>query len=301
MSDWARIDRWVQQRRQEGRLAELTCQTYATELFRFRDWAQQQGIEGPHTVSEAQVRSYIARRRGQGVGARSLQKSLSVLRRFYRDEIADGVTQSSPVPARLIRRQPEHLPKALDLDPLANLLDRMPRDTGLECRDNAIMELFYSAGLRLAELAALDLVEVQNLPEQLIVRGKGQRERVIFIGTRARKSLAAWMALRPEIAKAGEPALFVSQRGGRLSHRAIQLRLEHWARALGLGQHLHPHMLRHSFASHVLQSSGDLRGVQELLGHKNLSTTQIYTRLDWQHLANVYDQAHPRARQRSKD
>lgn len=301
MSDWARIDDWLQQRQQEGRLAELTCQTYAAVLRQFRDWAQQQDIRSPYEVDEAQIRSFITRRRGQGVGARSLQKSLSVLRRFYRDEMAAGLTQVSPVPARLIRRQPEHLPKALDLDPLANLLDRVPGDRVLDCRDKAIMELFYSAGLRLAELAALNLADVHALPEQLIVRGKGQRERLVFIGTRARKSLAAWMMRRSELARPDEGALFVSQRGGRISHRAIQLRLQYWARALDLGQHLHPHMLRHSFASHVLQSSGDLRGVQELLGHKNLSTTQIYTRLDWQHLAKVYDDAHPRARQRSKD
>lgn len=296
MSDWKSVDEWGLRLAAEGRLAYLTQKTYTRELDLFRQWAQEQQIAAPAVVTEAHVRAFAARRRGQGAGARSVQKTLSAMRTFYRDEMVAGRVQSSPVPARLVRRRPDHLPKALDLEPLSALLDRMPEDDGLAVRDRAILELFYSAGLRLAELAALDLATVASLPEKLIVRGKGGRERVVFLGSRARQALQAWMRQRPEMAKPDEPALFVSRRGGRISHRNIQQRLAHWARALGLGQHLHPHMLRHSFASHLLQSSGDLRGVQELLGHKNLTTTQIYTRLDWQHLAGVYDKAHPRAR-----
>ncbi len=300
MSDWSRVDAWLKRLASEGRLAALTQQTYARELQAFRQWGEAQGIDAPGSVTETHVRSFVARRRGQGSGARSLQKTLSALRTFYRDEQDAGQLAISPVPARLVRRRPDHLPKALDLDPLSALLEHMPQDDVLAVRDRAILELFYSAGLRLAELAALDLAPVSRLPEQMIVQGKGGRERVVFLGARARQALSAWFRSRPEIAAPDEPALFVSRRGGRISHRNIQQRLAHWARALGLGQHLHPHMLRHSFASHLLQSSGDLRGVQELLGHKNLTTTQIYTRLDWQHLAGVYDKAHPRARKSSE-
>ncbi|MGB1557381.1 MAG: tyrosine recombinase XerC [Oceanococcaceae bacterium] len=296
MDAWERTEDWLNRLRRESRLASLTLQTYARELRAFRLWAEAQGIASPLEVREAQVRAYVMRRRGAGVGARSLQKTLSALRGYYRYEQAQGALQDHPVPGGLIRRSPQHLPKALDLEPLSQLLDRMPSSSALERRDRAILELFYSAGLRLAELAALDLALLRGLPEQFIVRGKGGRERLIFVGLSARKALQDWLKARPELARADEPALFVSQRGRRLSHRAIQERLAHWAKALGLGQHLHPHMLRHSFASHVLQSSGDLRGVQELLGHKNLSTTQIYTKLDWQHLAGIYDQAHPRAK-----
>ncbi len=300
MSAWNSVDAWLTRLAAEGRLALLTQQTYARELQAFRRWAEAQGIAAPADVTEAHVRSFAARRRGQGAGARSLQKTLSALRTYYRHEMERGTLPASPVPARLIRRRPDHLPKALDLEPLSALLDHMPQDEPLAQRDRAILELFYSAGLRLAELAALDCAPLERLPEQLIVRGKGGRERVVFLGGRARQALSAWFQVRPDLARPEEPALFVSQRGTRISHRTIQQRLAYWAQTLGLGQHLHPHMLRHSFASHVLQSSGDLRGVQELLGHKNLTTTQIYTRLDWQHLAGVYDKAHPRAR-KSRD
>lgn len=296
MSSWTDVDRWIADRERDNRLAPLTRQTYARELQGFRAWAEEQGLPGPAAVAEADVRRFVARRRGAGVGPRSLQKTLSVLRGFYAEHVRAGAMSASPVPHRLIRRRPDHLPRAVDSEPLTAWIDRIPTDDARDVRDRALIELLYSSGLRLAEVAALNVADVESLPEQLIVRGKGGRERVIFIGRTARASLAAWLRRRPEMAAPDALALFVSQRRQRMSHRAIQLRLAHWAQVLGLGQHLHPHMLRHSFASHVLQSSGDLRGVQELLGHQNLTTTQIYTRLDWQHLAQIYDQAHPRAK-----
>lgn len=301
MDDWARVEHWLRRVADEGRLAALTQQTYARELRAFADWGRAQGLPSPLTLGAREIRAYAARRRGQGLGARSLQKSLSALRSYYRDEQAAGHISACPVPARLVRRRAEHLPKALDLEPLNALLDAMPRAAPMDARDHAMLELFYSCGLRLAELAALNQADVAALPERWIVRGKGGRERMVFLGGRARAALSGWLRQRNALATPGEPALFVSRRGGRLSHRAIQLRLAHWAQALGLGAHLHPHMLRHSFASHLLQSSGDLRGVQELLGHKNLTTTQVYTRLDWQHLAQAYDAAHPRARSEGGD
>lgn len=299
MPDWTRIDHWLESLRHSGRLSASSLATYALEWRLFTAWAQAADIADPDAVREADIRQYLAARRQSGAQARTLQKTLSALRRYYRDRSRETGTVYMPVPQGLIRRRPQHLPKAVDLEPLSALLDRMPTDDPLALRDRCMLEMLYSAGLRLAELVALNIVDVHALPEQLLVRGKGSRERVVFLGGSARRALGEWIRERKSWSGAGGDALFLSQRGLRISHRSVQKRVAHWAQALDLGQHLHPHMLRHSFASHVLQSSADLRAVQELLGHQNLSTTQIYTRLDWQHLAQVYDQAHPRARRRS--
>lgn len=299
MPGWDKIDDWLQSLAHSGRLSASSLSTYALEWRQFAQWAQAAGISDPDEVNDSQVRHYVAARRQAGVGARTLQKTLSALRRYFVDRSRETGVMHMPVPQGMIRRRPQHLPKAVDLEPLSALLDQMPTDDPLALRDRCILEMLYSAGLRLAELVALNVAQVKALPEQLLVKGKGGRERVVFLGGSARRALADWIQERQSWPGAGSEALFLSQRGRRISHRSVQDRVAHWAKALGLGQHLHPHMLRHSFASHVLQSSADLRAVQELLGHQNLSTTQIYTRLDWQHLAQVYDQAHPRARRRS--
>jgi len=185
----------------------------------------------------------------------------------------------------------------LDVDQMSALLARKPRDS-LEVRDLALLELFYSSGLRLSELTGLKLRDVDMKSAQVRVLGKGNRERIVPIGSAALKALNVWLAHRTGMAAAEEPAVFVGRNGSALGPRAVQLRVAALARAAGLPQHLHPHMLRHSFATHLLESSRDLRGVQELLGHANISTTQIYTHLDFQHLARTYDQAHPRAKRR---
>ncbi|HSH12371.1 MAG TPA: tyrosine-type recombinase/integrase, partial [Desulfurivibrionaceae bacterium] len=191
------------------------------------------------------------------------------------------------------------LPRPLDVDQLARFLDTPTDGSPLAVRDQAMLELFYSSGLRLAELAGLDLGDLQD--RRVRVLGKGSKPRQVPVGRRAHQALEAWLKARGTLAGEGETGLFVGRRGGRLGHRAIQKRLATIARSRGLAEHLHPHRLRHSFASHLLESSQDLRAVQELLGHANLSTTQVYTRLDWQHLAAGYDAAHPRARRRKDD
>jgi integrase/recombinase XerC len=191
------------------------------------------------------------------------------------------------------------LPKVLDADQMAKLL-AFRGDDSLSVRDKAIMELFYSSGLRLAELAGLNVSTDLDLKDQLVrVIGKGSKTRIVPVGRYAVAALTTWLQERVAIAKPGEPALFVGRNGERLGMRAIQLRVAQWARAQGLPMHVHPHVFRHSFASHLLESSQDLRGVQELLGHANLTTTQVYTHLDFQHLAKIYDAAHPRARRKS--
>ena len=190
-----------------------------------------------------------------------------------------------------------HLPHTLDADQLGRLLE-LPGEDPLDHRDRAIMELFYSSGLRLAELVALDVRDVQAGDDVLEVVGKGHKSRRVPIGRFARAAIERWLAARGTLAKARETALFVSRRGTRISARAVQERLRRRAIEQGVPQHVHPHLLRHSFASHLLESSGDLRAVQELLGHADIGTTQIYTHLDFQHLAQVYDQAHPRARRK---
>ncbi|HBA00582.1 MAG TPA: tyrosine recombinase XerC, partial [Halomonas sp.] len=192
-----------------------------------------------------------------------------------------------------------HLPKPLDVDALARFLDTPHDGSPLSLRDQAMLELFYSSGLRLAELAALDVSQLAA--NHVRVMGKGSKPRQVPVGRRAQQALTAWLTCRASLAASAETALFVGQRGQRLGHRAIQKRLAQLSVVRGLPEHLHPHRLRHSFASHLLESSQDLRAVQELLGHANLSTTQVYTRLDWQHLAESYDAAHPRAKRRPSE
>ncbi|WP_445158738.1 tyrosine recombinase XerC [Halomonas sp. E14] len=242
------------------------------------------------------LRRFLGAERSRGLAPRSLARRRAAVAHLGDHLVTQG--QLAHNPARLVPtpRQPSHLPKPLDVDQLARLLDTPHDDTPLALRDQAMLELFYSSGLRLAELAGLDLGDLDN--RRVRVLGKGGKPRQVPVGHRARQALDAWLASRPALAAPGETALFVGQRGGRLGHRAIQKRLGEVARRRGLPEHLHPHRLRHSFASHLLESSQDLRAVQELLGHANLSTTQVYTQLDWQHLAASYDAAHPRARRR---
>jgi integrase/recombinase XerC len=187
----------------------------------------------------------------------------------------------------------------MDVDLMTRLLE-FRADTELSVRDKAIMELFYSSGLRLAELVGLNLGDVDRGDHTVRVLGKGSKTRVVPVGKHALDAIGRWLKERAALAASGEQALFVSARGDRLGARAIQKRIAGWARHQGLGRHVHPHLFRHSFATHLLESSQDLRGVQELLGHANISTTQVYTHLDFQHLAKIYDAAHPRARRKAK-
>ncbi|SER51966.1 integrase/recombinase XerC [Vreelandella subterranea] len=244
------------------------------------------------------LRAFLGEERRRGLAPRSLARRRAALSRFADYLVKQGVIADNPLDLVRTPKQPQHLPRPVDVDTLARFLDTPHDDSPLARRDQAMLELLYSSGLRLAELAALDLDALQD--RRVRVLGKGGKPRQVPVGDRARQALAAWLSVRSHLAPDAETALFVGQRGARLGHRAIQKRLASLAIERGLPEHLHPHRLRHSFASHLLESSQDLRAVQELLGHANLSTTQVYTRLDWQHLATSYDAAHPRAKRRPR-
>ena len=300
----AAVDDYLAHLRDERRLAELTRQHYARDLSAFTDWLVTAGVTDWRDVRADQVRQWIAQGHRRGLRPRSLQRRLSAVRGLYRYLQREGRANGDPAADISAPRQHRRLPTTLDVDTAAQLLNNAAPpaaetdNASLARRDQAVFELVYGSGLRLAEVAALDAAELAGAPQSLRVTGKGARTRVVPVGRQAREAIRQWLAIRPTLAAADEPALFVSRRGRRLSHRAIQQRLNALATRQGLDQPVHPHMLRHAFATHLLESSGDLRAVQELLGHADISTTQIYTHLDFQHLAEVYDQAHPRARRR---
>jgi integrase/recombinase XerC len=256
---------------------------------------------GERPLAELQsheLRRQAMRLHGRGLAARSVARTLSAWRAYYRWLARRGALAADPCVGLRAPKRPRALPKALAIEQTAALLAAPGAQGGdaLAVRDRAMLELFYSSGLRLAELAALDLAGGLDLAgSEVTVTGKRGKTRSVPVGAKAAEALAAWIDQRASLASEGETALFVGRRGKRLTPRAIELRLSYWAKQSGLGLNVHPHMLRHSFASHVLQSSGDLRAVQEMLGHASIATTQIYTHLDFQHLAKIYDAAHPRA------
>ena len=243
------------------------------------------------------MRRFAAESHRRGLGARSVARRLSAVRTFLNYLIEMGVVKSNAGVHVQAPKAPRRLPATLDADQVASLL-AISGDDPVTLRDRAILELFYSSGLRLAELVGLNLGDVDAADRTVRVLGKGSKARVVPVGKQALAALKDWLAVRAELARPGELALFVGRRGERVSPRTVQKRVNEWAKRQGAPTGVHPHMLRHSFATHVLESSRDLRAVQEMLGHASLSTTQIYTHLDFQHLASVYDQAHPRARKR---
>lgn len=280
----------------QRRAAVLTLESYRRDLERLHRLADGRA---PQTLCSHDIRRFVARMHGEGLGGRSIARALSAWRGLFRWFIRQrGEMGVNPAEGVRPPKSPQPLPKALSPDQAQALLDAEAGD-GLELRDHAMFELLYSSGLRLAELAALDVGPALDLGERMVtVRGKRNKMRSVPVGTQAVAALVAWLAQRGAVARNDEPALFVTRSGTRMSSGAIRSRLARWAQMRGLGVHVHPHMLRHSFASHVLQSSGDLRAVQELLGHASIRSTQVYTHLDFQHLAKVYDAAHPRARRR---
>ena len=282
----------------ERRLSPRTLDGYRHDIAEFLSWLREQaGIDWAHTDSQ-HVRNYAASRHRQGLSPKSLQRHLSAIRTWFRYLLREGRVSINPAEGVRAPRVSRRLPHTLDADQLDHLM-QLPGDAPLDHRDRAIMELFYSSGLRLAELVGLNVSDTQSSDGLLQVTGKGNKTRRLPVGRFAREALEIWLTVRPQLAKSGETALFVSQRGTRLSARSVESRLRQRAIEQGMPTHVHPHMLRHSFASHVLESSGDLRAVQELLGHADISTTQVYTHLDFQHLAQVYDQAHPRAKRKN--
>lgn len=283
--------------RYERRLSPRTLASYRRDLDDFLAWLTASGVEQPQRADAQHVRGYAAYRHRRGLAPKSLQRHLSSIRAWYRYLLREGRIGANPAEGVRAPKVERRLPHTLDVDQVGRLL-ALRGDAPLDLRDRAIMELFYSSGLRLAELVALDVTDVVNDPGLLEIIGKGSKTRRVPVGRMAREAIDAWLGARPQLAAGTETALFVSRRGTRLSARSVEARLRVRAAEQGMPRNVHPHMLRHSFASHLLESSGDLRAVQDLLGHADISTTQIYTHLDFQHLAEVYDQAHPRARRK---
>jgi len=281
----------------ERTLSARTLKAYRRDVGQLLQFLENEPVERPDQVTQHHIRALIALRHRQGQGGKSLQRLLSALRSFFRWMLREGIAQHNPAKAVRAPRSSRHLPATLDADTIGRLLD-IPTDTPLAVRDKAIMELFYSSGLRLSELTGLHWEHI-DLPSGMVtVTGKGNRSRMVPVGRVAVEALLAWRKIRAKYADFDEPHVFVSQRGKPISARTVQTRIRYWARHQGMPQNVYPHLLRHSFASHILESSGDLRGVQELLGHADISTTQIYTHLDFQHLAKVYDKTHPRAKKK---
>ena len=279
----------------ERRCSPHTLAAYRRDLDAFVDFCRQRSLDGWQQVDDLQVRAFVAGRHRKGLSGTSLQRQLSAIRTLFNYLCRHGRADRNPAQGVPAPRAPKHLPETLSVDQLENLL-AFPGDDALACRDRAVMELFYGCGLRLSELTGLDLADIDWQQRTLSVTGKGRKQRQVPFGAKAEKALKQWLRHRSAVAGNEQKALFISRRGTRISNSSVQQRLKKRALQQGVGLSLHPHMLRHSFASHILESSSDLRAVQELLGHANLSTTQIYTHLDFQHLAGVYDKAHPRSR-----
>ena len=281
----------------ERGLSDRTQKAYQRDLTQLALEMDRVGISDPSQVTEHTIRGLIARRHRQGQGSRSLQRLLSAVRSFYRWLIKEGIAEFNPAASVRAPKAERKLPLTLDADTITRLL-QIKDNTPLALRDKAIMELFYSSGLRLSELAGLVWQQVDFTSGLLTVTGKGNKTRMVPLGSYASDALQNWRKVRAHFAGPDVAHIFVSNRGDPISTRAIQSRIKYWARRQGIPQEVYPHLLRHSFASHLLESSGDLRAVQELLGHADISTTQVYTHLDFQHLASVYDKAHPRAKKK---
>lgn len=293
------LDGFLRYLASEKRHSPRTCTSYREDLKRFLAWVEHQPFPAWRAVTSHDLRRYVAQLSREGLGGRSIARHLSAIRRFYEFLLREHLATDNPALDIRAPKAGRRLPKVADVDQLNHLLDATPDDP-LEIRDLSMFELMYSSGLRLSELAGLNLHSVDRRGGEVRVLGKGSKERILPVGRKALEALARWLEVRQAIAPEGEPALYVSRRGDRLSPRSIQSRLSRWGLTKGADQRLHPHLLRHSFASHMLESSGDLRAVQELLGHADIATTQVYTHLDFQHLAKVYDQSHPRARRGQK-
>lgn len=297
-ADKAWIDRFIRHLEFERRLSRETCKNYRRDLGSLLAWSKAAGVGRWRDLDSEHIRSFAAAEFRKGLSPRSIQRRLSAGRTFFRYLLREKQVRSNPVVPVSAPKARKRLPANLDADRMARLLE-IPGDGALVERDRAMLELLYSSGLRLSELVGLDCDDIDMSDATVHVIGKGNKERIVPVGSHARAALSAWHKSRAELAPAAEPALFVSLRGTRLSPRSVQARVAHWARRQGIDTRVFPHLFRHSFATHLLESSHDLRGVQELLGHANISTTQIYTHLDFQHLAQIYDRTHPRARRKN--
>lgn len=292
------LSRFADHLAEERRLSPLTRTHYLRHLERFAAFCSQGGVGTWREVDSHRVRAFAAGEHRRGQSARSIQAALSAVRGFFRYLLREQVVSRNPAADVPAPRGPRRLPEALDADQMSALLS-VAADDPLAVRDRAVMELLYSSGLRLAELVAARVTDLDARDGTIRVTGKGAKTRVVPVGRAAVAALEHWLRVRATLAAPEEAALFVTARGRPMSARAVQERLRRWGLRQGIAGRVHPHKLRHSFATHLLESSGDLRAVQELLGHADIGTTQIYTHLDFQHLARVYDRAHPRARKKS--
>ena len=288
---------WLETLEHQRRLSGHTLANYSravSVLFKLKEKTALRDLEA------AQIRRFVARLHAAGLSGRTLALTLSAWRGLYQWLVRHRGFAANPVQGMRAPKSPRHLPRALSVEQVQQLLEAATPETPADARDRAMFELLYSSGLRLAELIALDAgadtLDLKN--GEVTVTGKGRKTRTVPVGSRAREALRDWLKARALLAAPVERALFVGARGRRIAPGAVQGRLRAWAKRQGLGASVHPHMLRHSFASHVLQSSQDLRAVQEMLGHASISSTQVYTHLDFQALAKVYDAAHPRARKK---
>jgi integrase/recombinase XerC len=300
------IERFLAHLKFERRMSGHTLAAYRHDLARLMAFCARRDVRRWSALNNFQVRAFAAGEHAAGIAPRSIQRRLSAARSFYEYLMREGHAKNNPALEVRAPKTKKRLPATLDADQMGRLLD-FRVDDALSARDKAMMELFYSSGLRLSELVGLDVGAVDLADRTVRVLGKGHKTRIVPVGRHAIDALkkwlvqrAAWIRNEPDATAQVSGPLFVGKTGRPLSVRAVQLRVGTWARRQGLSMHVHPHMFRHSFATHLLESSGDLRGVQELLGHADISTTQVYTHLDFQHLASVYDAAHPRARRRPR-
>ncbi|EGR3111327.1 tyrosine recombinase XerC [Vibrio parahaemolyticus] len=292
------LERFYEFLRSEKGLSLHTQRNYKQQLETMAQHLAEMGLKDWFQVDAGWVRQLAGKGMREGMKASSLATRLSSLRSFFDFLILRGEMSANPAKGVSAPRKKRPLPKNLDVDEVNQLLE-VNEDDPLAIRDRAMMELMYGAGLRLAELVSVDVRDVQLRSGELRVIGKGDKERKVPFSGMATEWVGKWLRVRGDLAAPGEPALFVSKLGTRISHRSVQKRMAEWGQKQSVASHISPHKLRHSFATHMLESSNNLRAVQELLGHENISTTQIYTHLDFQHLAQAYDQAHPRARKKN--
>ena len=302
MNDAAKewINSFLAKLRNERNYSPHTLKSYSRDLDSLIAYCEQQKIMQWADINDQHIRTLISKRHRQGLGGTSLQRMLSSFRSFFKFLLIENAVKNNPAANIQAPKSSRKLPSTLDVDSIVRLIE-IKGDEVETVRDRAILELFYSSGLRLSELSSLDIESGKNIVSGMIrVKGKGDKERDLPVGEKACSAVKEWLQRRAELANENEQALFVGKQGKRIHNSVIQKRLKYWAQKQGIDMNVFPHMLRHSFASHMLESSGDLRAVQELLGHADISTTQIYTHLDFQHLAKVYDAAHPRAKLNKK-
>lgn len=296
---WQTAERFLEHLTLERRLSKYTAKSYRRDLVCLAEFCDRQAIAAFTDLRSQDLRRFAALSHAGGLSPRSIQRRLSGARSFMNYLIREGQLKSNPVADVSAPQAPRNLPNTLDVDQMAQLLKIEGKEPET-IRDRAMLELFYSSGLRLSELVGLNLGAVDLADGTVRVTGKGSKTRIVPVGRQAREQIRDWLKVRVQLAGNEEQALFVGPRGNRISPRTVQMRVRYWATRAGVPQRVYPHLFRHSFATHLLESSSDLRSVQEMLGHADISTTQIYTHLNFQHLAQVYDKAHPRARLKKK-